>query len=318
MNPSPAGEPRDRLCAFLERTRNADGGWPYYAGRQSRIEPTAWAMLALALPEGSTPLGTWRGADGLLVEPAIGVVNFGFNGLAALALAAPSTGGANTAAAITQALLAHKGVQVPAHPAVQQDPKLQAWSWMDGTFSWVEPTAWCMLAVKKSGLARSATARARASRRRNGSWRIVLGDGGWNYGNGVVYRYRTAGARADDRHRNARAAGPQGPAHGAGGARVPRVHVLKEGSSGALALGWLALRALAADGAAVAAALDSHVAVAEEFGNVANAAMLLCARLSRLGHATACIHAVTPMSRRLDLTRREFLGTAVGAASAAW
>ena len=32
---------------------------------------------------------------------------------------------------------------------MRQDGSLQAWSWVDGTFSWVEPTAWCLLLLKK-------------------------------------------------------------------------------------------------------------------------------------------------------------------------
>ena len=32
---------------------------------------------------------------------------------------------------------------------LRQDNSLQAWSWIDQTFSWVEPTAWCLLFLKK-------------------------------------------------------------------------------------------------------------------------------------------------------------------------
>ncbi len=38
---------RDIQAALLA-ARNPDGGWPYYAGKTSRLEPTAWALLALA------------------------------------------------------------------------------------------------------------------------------------------------------------------------------------------------------------------------------------------------------------------------------
>ena len=37
-----------RLMADLIGGRNADGGWPYYRGKASRLEPTAWSAIALA------------------------------------------------------------------------------------------------------------------------------------------------------------------------------------------------------------------------------------------------------------------------------
>ena len=39
----PIAQMRDALVA----ARNADGGWPYYAGKASRLEPTVFALLAL-------------------------------------------------------------------------------------------------------------------------------------------------------------------------------------------------------------------------------------------------------------------------------
>src|SRR3954469_19209532 len=44
---APARDAIDRLRDSLLAGRNPDGGWAYYAGKQSRIEPTCWAMLAL-------------------------------------------------------------------------------------------------------------------------------------------------------------------------------------------------------------------------------------------------------------------------------
>ena len=75
----------------------------------------------------------------------------------------------------------------PEHPAIRQDPDLQGWSWTDGTFSWVEPTAWCMLAVKKLARDDAGSARARIDEAEK-----VLADracegGGWNTGNPEVY-----------------------------------------------------------------------------------------------------------------------------------
>src|SRR5580700_8539957 len=38
----------EQICLpFLQDTQNQDGGWPFLPGRESRVEPTAWASLAL-------------------------------------------------------------------------------------------------------------------------------------------------------------------------------------------------------------------------------------------------------------------------------
>ena len=275
---------RSRLQAFLQRTRNTDGGWPYVAGKHSRLEPTSWALLATDAPAASTPLGAWQRNDGLLVEPSTGVPNFAFNGLAALALASHR---APSVPSIVQGLVAAKGVRLPQHPMVRQDGALQAWPWFQDTFSWVEPTAWCMLALKKvAGARRSPDLASRVEEAERLLADRACPGGGWNYGNGLVY-------------------GKDLPAH------VPvtavavlamqdlkdlaivksaiaflAAHAGAEGSSAAVALGWMALRVGGVDDVSVHEALYARVAIAEEFGNVANAAMLL--------YALNCRQAGTP------------------------
>src|SRR5204862_3739187 len=64
-----------------------------------------------------------------------------------------------------------------------QDSRLQGWPWMPDTFSWVEPTCWCMLALKKT----QAHARASAVARIVEAEKLLLNRscsvGGWNAGN---------------------------------------------------------------------------------------------------------------------------------------
>jgi hypothetical protein len=266
---------RSRLRAFLQRTRNADGGWPYLAGKQSRLEPTSWVMLATETPASSTPLQAWQRGDGLLVEPVTGVPNYAFNGLAIVALGSQP---APWAQSIVRALLVTRGVKLPAHPMVRQDGALQAWPWFQDTFSWVEPTAWCMLALKKvTGTPRPPEVASRVEEAERLLADRVCPGGGWNYGNGLVY-------------------GKDLPAHvPATAAAVLAMQDLKalaivreaiaflvahsrsEGSSAAAALGWMALRVVGADDAALGETLETRATVAEDFGNVANAAMLLYA-----------------------------------------
>src|SRR5579862_4462731 len=39
---------REELLALLQSSQNADGGWAFHGGGQSRVEPTCWAVRALA------------------------------------------------------------------------------------------------------------------------------------------------------------------------------------------------------------------------------------------------------------------------------
>jgi len=188
-----------RLTRLLVRSRNPDGGWGYRAGRQSRLEPTCWATLALTAgaPDGDTSrdawasawrlFQSWQGRDGLLAEHGL-PPNPGFNGLAALVLLAavpPVPGNEGLWPRLRAGLLSSFGVQRAESAFVRQDNNLRGWPWVAETFSWVEPTSWCLLALKKGIRAGGAGAADRA--------RIVEAErllfdrrctsSGWNHGN---------------------------------------------------------------------------------------------------------------------------------------
>jgi hypothetical protein len=267
----------DRLRATLARTRNPDGGWPYLPGRQSRLEPTCWALLALEDVDAARTISAWRGPAGLLVEPSNPSVNYAFNGLAALTLARYRPALAED---LVAALVSIKGVRVASHPAVKQDPTLQAWPWNEGTFSWVEPTAWCTLALKKLGRAHAG------SQARIDEAEMLLVDracknGGWNYGNTEVYGQNlyahvpptAMGVLAmQDRRRDV--------------VVKQAINVLiseapREGSSLALALAWLALTTVGAPTDGLADLLQRRIDTAIALGNLsAVAAMVYALRLS--------------------------------------
>lgn len=277
---------RDQLRDQLGAARNADGGWPYYAGRQSRIEPTAWALLALNDSGAARALQQWQAAGGLLAEPGINVVNYGFNAVATLALAAARDANGSGAAArrLAEALIGSKGVQIPDHPAIRQDGSLQGWSWTDGTFSWVEPTAWCLLAVKKVAPDHPG-ARARIDEAERVMRDRACEGGGWNFGNAAVYGQplpahvppSALGVLALQDRR-------QDPMVQQAVAYLRRSAIL-EGSTTALALSWIALRAVAAPEDGISEALLARVSVARDFGNLASAAMLYYV-LERLADGT--------------------------------
>jgi hypothetical protein len=168
----------DELTATLRAARNPDGGWPYYKGKTSRLEPTCAALLALGLE--LTPLTTWPRRNGLFVDAA-DQVNVGFNGLAGIVMA---NRGLPAEGELADALANARGVPLPPSKINRQDNSIQAWAWTEDTFSWVEPTAWCLLALK---LLTRASRSPRVLRRIDEGERLladrVCREGGWNHGN---------------------------------------------------------------------------------------------------------------------------------------
>jgi hypothetical protein len=174
------------LERYLLAGRNADGGWGYYGGKASRLEATCWAALALAKrsagEDAARVVARWPVRDGLLIDgPA--EPNYAFHGVALIALQALGLEHAAGNATLIRALERARGAAARDGGVNRQDNSLRAWSWIPDTFTWVEPTAWCLLALKKSR-ARGAG----GATERIGDGEAVLmdrccADGGWNYGN---------------------------------------------------------------------------------------------------------------------------------------
>jgi hypothetical protein len=179
------------LRKALLAARNQDGGWGYAPGRQSRIEPTCWAELALGHSLGRAPdvdsIRRWRRQDDWLLDVPGAPPNITFNALAALTLLQePST------IALAQPIITHlihaRGRTFRQTATLAQDNSIQAWSWVDGTASWVEPTAWCLLLLKR--VRSQSPSQEAAERIRIGEQFLfdrVCHEGGWNYGNPEVY-----------------------------------------------------------------------------------------------------------------------------------
>ena len=278
---------RTQLISRLSQQRNADGGWPYYAGRKSRLESTSWGLLATGSDVTTTPLPAWKRAGGFLVEPSTGEVNIAFNALAVLC--ARGRGGESSALfdGVTTALIESRGVAVAQNPYARQDSSLQAWSWTSGAFSWVEPTAWALLALKRWA-ASSASVRARIA-----TGEAVLRDracpgGGWNYGNPEVYGKALPG------HVPPTAIGVMAlqdrmnePVVGEAVVFLER-QALLEGSTTALALSLLALWTVGRTPSRLVDALVAHATRAEAFGNLAAMAMA--------AYALGCAESGSPSS----------------------
>lgn len=188
----------------LVEAQNPDGGWGATPGKRSNTEATSLALLGLSLwreavpaarlHHGLTWLATRQHANGSW--PFTDQLHDGSWATALAILAVdfvePHQQSARRGA---EWLLGQKGSRLgwmasvlyrfaPHTLPVYINPDLQGWSWAANTFSWVEPTAYALIALQKLRSALQGT--AAAERIREGE--LVLYDrmcagGGWNYGN---------------------------------------------------------------------------------------------------------------------------------------
>ncbi|MBY0528497.1 MAG: DUF362 domain-containing protein [Gemmataceae bacterium] len=176
----------------LAGVAHAEGGWGYEPGQPSQPEPTCLALLALSLQRerfagaidgGLRFLESRRAADDSYRASRVEAV-----WPTAQVVFTLSTLGLSPEQVLPGAsrLLAFKGetVKDPDVGACQDiDVKLVGWPWGEGNFSWVEPTAWAILALRRAGFGHNE---------RVGEGTKLLLDrafdeGGINYGNRVIF-----------------------------------------------------------------------------------------------------------------------------------
>jgi hypothetical protein len=176
----------DALRRQLLDARQRDGVWGYEAGRMPSLEPTCWALIALGTsrPGSSRVLAHWPSDEGALVEQHGGLVNWSFHALALFTRLALGAASVSELRSIATALVDARGIALKPSSGQRQDSDLHGWSWTDGTFSWLEPTAWALVALKKCR-ARGIVIEGADKRIRDGE--AILQEracvtGGWNYG----------------------------------------------------------------------------------------------------------------------------------------
>ncbi len=185
---------------MLEAAQNADGGWGYFPGKQSWLEPTVYALLALwdqprgrrAFDRGWRLVRSWEVAAGgwracALVEGAdwatsLAVTLHGVMGV----YDEPFRRGVGWLAASTGAetRLVSRLAHWLSPRTVELDPRLGGWPWDAGDSSWVEPTAHAMMALRRA--AAHVELPAVKGRVAIGERMLIerrCRDGGWNYGN---------------------------------------------------------------------------------------------------------------------------------------
>jgi hypothetical protein len=190
---SSLNSPLIRALRFLAAQQQADGGWGYMAGKQSFPEPTCYTLLALAdtpdhppretralawLSERQAPSGALTFSEAKADPDNWGTILACFT-LRRLQLAP------DLSASCLSYLLRARGnrLEPQASRQLNFDGTLRTWSWAPGTASWVEPTAYALIALKAHGL----HAHERVKEGEAYLLDRACYDGGWNYGNKEVF-----------------------------------------------------------------------------------------------------------------------------------
>ena len=167
----------------------------YRAAAPTASEPAALAAMALVAHGNADGAAKWRrwlaehqSPDGSLGINAAETDPCWPTALAILAWRAHDAGTpesspfAKQTSAAVRWLLRVSGEPVERSPGMGHDPTLIGWPWVLGTHSWIEPTAWAVLALKATGHAEHPRTREAVSLLID---RLLI-QGGCNYGNTMV------------------------------------------------------------------------------------------------------------------------------------
>jgi len=185
---------------FLRKTQNPDGGWGYFPGKGSWLEPTTYAMLALHGTSGSDAqlnkawklVQSWQTADGSS-RPSGEVEGGTWVTAHTVTLASVQGLYDNHVRRSVDWMLDVVGAEhkLPFRAAqffhllqTRLDVSHQGWPWRQGNASWIEPTVHTLVALKK--VAAKYSSAKLEDRVRDGEALLFsrrCSDGGWNCGN---------------------------------------------------------------------------------------------------------------------------------------
>lgn len=177
--------------ALLHRALS-DGGFSEVAGGQFQVDSTAWGILALAACGGFAELIDYSRhllmreqlQDGRLCVNKTHPASYWPTPLAILAWQ-DSQSCREAQQRSVRFLLDTTGFHFPRESDAPSahNSLLKGWPWVDETHSWVEPTALCMMALRRVGHGHHERVREAV--------RMLLDrqlpHGGWNYGNTLVF-----------------------------------------------------------------------------------------------------------------------------------
>jgi hypothetical protein len=199
---------KDFCVPFLLGAQNQDGGWGFEQSANSRVEPTCWAVRALCnapVPVSKECLKS--GLDYLLLAqlkdgswPAVSEEDTGcwVTSLACSVLSSDKTHEGEVRAglkwlcddyprdsALWRRILGHLR---SSKPVSSHDNAFRGWGWTPNTSSWVEPTAFAMLALSDCPEPwRPGTSEQRLDLALGLLYDRMCPGGGWNCGNPMVY-----------------------------------------------------------------------------------------------------------------------------------
>lgn len=179
----------------LKHSQNPDGGWGYFSGKQSWLEPTAYAALALhgdaSADRAWALILRWQGQDGgWRPSSDVAIANWGTALCVTIATARGEfgepfrkgvkwlLGSAGQESRLLNRMAAKVGLLKS-----ERDLNLKGWPWKPGTSSWVEPTAHTLVALKLASAkfaSKELDERVRLGEAQLSGVRSK--DGGWNYG----------------------------------------------------------------------------------------------------------------------------------------
>ncbi len=184
---------------FLRSSQNADGGWGYFPGKESWLEPTVYASLVLSRDSASADrvqrawglVRSWQNPDGGW-RPCHAVAQSTWGTALAITLAdvlgedgpvlqhgarwLMTSAGAESSTFNRVLRLLHVS-------AIEREVRDAGWPWRPGTSAWVEPTAHSLVALKKlNHRKREQTMTTRIEEGERMLLQVRCADGGWNYG----------------------------------------------------------------------------------------------------------------------------------------
>ena len=161
----------DRLAALA----HAEGGWGYGPGQAAHLEPTCLGLLALTL-EPASHREVFDKAQAALERCAVGDGTYRLEHgreeavwPTALVLFVAERAGGEGRGQGTDGGCSVATARTSCRPTTTTakihdiDLTLVGWPWADGNFSWVEPTAWACLALRRAGLGRPSARAGRAA-----------------------------------------------------------------------------------------------------------------------------------------------------------
>jgi hypothetical protein len=196
---------------LLSRTQNPDGGWGYFVQKQTWLEPTVYAALALHGRKESQKawdlIAQWQGPDGSW-RPSEEVRVSSWSTALAVLLAAARGDSGKALQSGADWLLAQQGSDATETPA--------GWPWLKPGASATEPTALTVLALKKAAELKGAyiSASALSQRLKSAESMLTNGEPGQKAGLVVLALQDSANPAWLDAARNLPPASPLGRAWG--------------------------------------------------------------------------------------------------------